>query len=52
MALMASSSAFASMKGPAQVLMQLAREASIEITMHDIAYLEESRRVLPAGKAL
>jgi methylenetetrahydrofolate reductase (NADPH) len=52
MALMASSTAFASMKDPAQVIMQLAREASIEITMHDIAHLEESRRVLPAGKAL
>jgi methylenetetrahydrofolate reductase (NADPH) len=30
----------------------LARDASIEITVHDVVHLQESRRLLPAGKAL
>jgi methylenetetrahydrofolate reductase (NADPH) len=36
----------------AAAIAQLAREASIEINVHDVVHLEESRRVLPAGKAL
>jgi len=30
----------------------LARDASVEINVHDLVHLEESRRLLPAGKAL
>src|SRR5450631_1822919 len=31
---------------------QLARDATIEINVHDVVHLEESRRLLPAGKAV
>jgi len=49
MALAASSTAFPE---PAATIVQLARDASIEITVHDLARLEEVRRLLPPGKTL
>jgi len=53
MALAASSTAVSAAKEPvAAAIAQLAREASIEITVHDIVHLEESRSLLPAGKSL
>jgi methylenetetrahydrofolate reductase (NADPH) len=52
MALEASSVAFATLKETAATIAQLARGASVEITMHDLAHLEESRNLLPAGKTL
>jgi methylenetetrahydrofolate reductase (NADPH) len=52
MALAASSTAFATLKEPVATIAQLAREASIEITVHDLAHLAEGRSVLPAGKTL
>jgi len=52
MALAASSTAFAAAKELGASLAQLARESSIEITVHDIVHLEESRGCLPAGKTL
>ena len=48
----ASSTALSPVGEVAAAIARLAREASIEITVHDIAHLEESRRLLPAGKAL
>jgi methylenetetrahydrofolate reductase (NADPH) len=36
----------------AAAIAQLAREASIEINVHDVVHLEASRRLLPAGKAV
>ena len=43
-------------KSPVQdrpaIIAQLARDASVEINVHDIGHLEESRRLLPEGKAL
>jgi methylenetetrahydrofolate reductase (NADPH) len=36
----------------AAAIAQLARDASVEINAHDIGRLEESRRLLPGGKAL
>jgi methylenetetrahydrofolate reductase (NADPH) len=52
MALTASSTAVAAGQELAAAIAQLAREASLEITVHDIAHLEESRGVLPPGKTL
>jgi len=52
MALTASSTAVPVAQELAATIAQLAREASIEITVHDIVHLEESRRVLPPGKTL
>src|SRR5271168_2166383 len=52
MAQAASSTAVSTMNEPAAALAQLASEASIEITVHDMVHLEESRSVLPAGKTL
>src|SRR5580698_11473548 len=36
----------------AAIIAQLARDASIEINVHDVGHLDESRRLLPPGKAL
>jgi methylenetetrahydrofolate reductase (NADPH) len=52
MALAASSTAFSPEKDVAETIARLAREASIEINVHDVGLLEESRRLLPAGKAV
>ncbi len=52
MALAASSTAFSPDNDPAQTIALLAREASIEINVHDAGLLQESRRLLPAGKAV
>jgi methylenetetrahydrofolate reductase (NADPH) len=52
MALAASTTAFSPAKDLAVVIAQLAREASVEINVHDVVHLEEIRRLLPAGKAL
>ncbi len=52
MSLTAGSTALSPVRDRAAVIAQLAREASIEITVHDVAHLEESRGLLPAGKAL
>ncbi|HWJ18833.1 MAG TPA: hypothetical protein VNR65_08915, partial [Geobacterales bacterium] len=52
MALAASSISVSTTKDPVAAIAQLAREASIEITVHDIMHLEESRSLLPAGKSL
>jgi len=52
MALAASRTAFSPEKDPAAMIAQLAREASIEINVHDVVHLGESRQLLPAGKAL
>src|SRR5271154_2890419 len=52
MPLTASSAAFPAQQEPETTIAQLAREASIEITVHDIVHLEECRGVLPAGKTL
>jgi methylenetetrahydrofolate reductase (NADPH) len=52
MALTAISSALAAVEEPSATIAQLAREASIEITLHDMVHLAESRSVLPAGKTL
>jgi hypothetical protein len=50
MALAADSTAFSTMQEPVATIAQLAREASIEITVHDIVHLQESRSLLPASK--
>jgi methylenetetrahydrofolate reductase (NADPH) len=52
MALAATSTASSPEEDQVAAIAQLAREASIEITVHDVAHLEESRRLLPAGKTL
>src|SRR5258708_27267295 len=52
MALAASSTAFSPVDDPVEAIATLAREASIEMNVHDVVNLEESRRLLPAGKAL
>ena len=52
MALTASNPAFSPDQDVAAAIVQLAREASIEINVHDVGLLEESRRLLPAGKAV
>lgn len=52
MALTASSTAVSAEQELAATIAQLAREASIEITVHDIVHLEECRGVLPPGKTL
>jgi methylenetetrahydrofolate reductase (NADPH) len=52
MAPAASSTAFSLEDDQVGTIAQLAREASIEINVHDVVHLEESRRLLPAGKAL
>jgi methylenetetrahydrofolate reductase (NADPH) len=52
MALTASSTAVSAEQELAATIAQLAREASIEITVHDIAHLQECRGVLPPGKTL
>jgi methylenetetrahydrofolate reductase (NADPH) len=52
MALTASNPAFSPEQDVAASIAQLAREASIEINVHDVGHLEESRRLLPAGKAV
>jgi methylenetetrahydrofolate reductase (NADPH) len=52
MAPAASSSAFSMLEEPRASIAQLARQASVEITVHDIVHLNESRGLLPAGKTL
>jgi methylenetetrahydrofolate reductase (NADPH) len=52
MALAASRTAFSSDTDPTESIALLAREASIEINVHDVGHLQESRRLLPAGKAV
>src|ERR1700723_1664500 len=52
MALAASNTAVSQVVDRAATIAQLAHEASIEISVHEIGHLEESRRLLPAGKAL
>ena len=52
MAFTASSTALATEPDVASTIVQLAQEASIEINVHDVGHLEESRRLLPAGKAV
>jgi methylenetetrahydrofolate reductase (NADPH) len=52
MALAASSTAFSPESDPAETIARLAREASIEINVHDVGHLEQSRRLLPSGKTV
>ena len=52
MALAANSTTVSPLNDRAAAIAQLAHEASIEINVHDIGHLEESRRLLPAGKAV
>ncbi len=52
MALTATNTAFSPEQDVAATIAQLAREASVEINVHDIGRLEEVRRLLPAGKAV
>src|ERR1700733_4395437 len=52
MALAATTAAFSPAKDPAATIARLAREASVEINVHDVVHLGEIRRLLPAGKAL
>src|SRR5580692_13179457 len=52
MALTATSIALPTAQEPMATIAQLAREASIEITVHDIVHLQESRSVLPPGKTV
>jgi methylenetetrahydrofolate reductase (NADPH) len=52
MALAANSTGVSPLSDRAGAIAQLAHEASIEINVHDIGHLEESRRLLPAGKAV
>lgn len=52
MALTASNPAFSPEQDVAATITHLAREASIEINVHDVGHLEECRRLLPAGKAV
>jgi methylenetetrahydrofolate reductase (NADPH) len=52
MAPAASSTAFSTSEEPVASIAQLAREASLEITVHDMVHLNESRGLLPAGKTL
>jgi methylenetetrahydrofolate reductase (NADPH) len=52
MALTASNPAFSPRQDVAEIIAQLAQDASIEINVHDVGHLEESRRLLPAGKAV
>src|ERR1700722_4997267 len=52
MALAANSTVVSPQNDRAATIAQLAHEASIEINVHDIGHLEESRRLLPAGKAV
>ena len=52
MALAASNTAFSAAKDLAATIARLAREASVEINVHDVVHLEKSRRLLPAGKSL
>jgi methylenetetrahydrofolate reductase (NADPH) len=48
----ASSHAKSAVQDRAATIARLTREASVEITVHDAESLEESRRLLPEGKAL
>jgi methylenetetrahydrofolate reductase (NADPH) len=52
MARAANSTAVSPLNDRAAMIAQLAYEASIEINVHDIGHLEESRGLLPAGKAV
>jgi methylenetetrahydrofolate reductase (NADPH) len=52
MSMAASSGAVTPARDRAAAIAGLARDASIEITVHDVAHLEQSRSLLPAGKAL
>jgi methylenetetrahydrofolate reductase (NADPH) len=52
MAPAASTTAIPAVKDLAATITQLAREASIEINVHDVVHLEEARRLFPGGKAL
>jgi methylenetetrahydrofolate reductase (NADPH) len=52
MALAAGTTAISPVQDQVAAIAQLAREASIEINVHDVVHLEESRRLFPAGKAL
>jgi methylenetetrahydrofolate reductase (NADPH) len=51
-ALAASTAAIPAVRDLAATIAQLAREASIEINVHDVVHLEEPRRLFSAGKAL
>lgn len=48
----ASSDAKSSQQDRAATIAQLARDASVEINVHDVGHLAESRRLLPEGKTL
>jgi methylenetetrahydrofolate reductase (NADPH) len=52
MAQAASSKAKSPAQERAEIIAQLACDASVEINVHDLGHLEESRRLLPEGKAL
>jgi methylenetetrahydrofolate reductase (NADPH) len=52
MAFAASNTAASPEADRAAIIAQLAREASIEINVHDVGHLEESRRLLAPGKAI
>jgi methylenetetrahydrofolate reductase (NADPH) len=52
MAFAASNTAVSPVTDRAAIIAQLAREASIEINVHDVGHLEESRLLLPQGKAI
>jgi methylenetetrahydrofolate reductase (NADPH) len=52
MAFAASNTAVSPVTDRAAIIVQLAREASIEINVHDVGHLEESRLLLPQGKAI
>src|ERR1700722_20777319 len=52
MAFAASNTAAPPVADRTAIIAQLAREASIEINVHDVGHLDESRRLLPPGKAM
>jgi len=52
MAPAASSRAISPRQGPAAIIASLAQQASVEINVHDVAALKESRLLLPEGKAV
>jgi methylenetetrahydrofolate reductase (NADPH) len=52
MALAANTTAFSPVDDRAAAIAQLAREASIEINVHDVMHLEQACRLLPTGKSL
>jgi methylenetetrahydrofolate reductase (NADPH) len=52
MAFAASNTAAPPVADRTATIVRLARDASIEINVHDVGHLDESRRLLPAGKAI